>query len=52
MVHAGLQGQPDVAAAIEVHELAEARPRLATATMAAPGAALGDQPGALQGALD
>src|SRR5262245_48343381 len=37
LVRRGLQRQPRVAAAIEMHQLAEARPRLAPAPMPAAG---------------
>ena len=48
---AGDQAQPGMGAAVEVQQVAEAGPRLAPAAMTAPGAALADQAGLLQGQL-
>ncbi len=48
----GEQGQPAMATAVEMEQLAEAGPRLAPPPVAAPGAVFGHQPGALQGLLD
>src|SRR5207245_10347273 len=46
------EGKPAMAAAVEMNQLAEAGPRFPTPAMAAPGAALGDEAGRLQGELD
>ena len=46
------QGEPGMAAAVEVQELAEARARLAAAAMAPPGAPLADEAGLLERELD
>jgi hypothetical protein len=48
----GPEGQPAVAAAVQVHQFAEARPRLAAPAMPAAGPALGHQAGRLQRLLD
>jgi hypothetical protein len=44
----GDEGEPAVAAAIEVQQFPETRARLAPAAMSAPGSALAHQPGALE----
>jgi len=48
----GDEGQPAMAAAVEMQQFAEARAGLAPAAVAAPGAVLGDEAGALQGLFD
>src|SRR5215468_4708690 len=46
------QGEPAVAAAVQMQQLAEARARLAPAAMPTAGAAFGHEPRALQSLLD
>src|SRR6266446_749930 len=46
------QGEPGMQTAIEMHQLAETRPRLPSAPMAASRATLGDEARRLQGLLD
>jgi hypothetical protein len=48
----GEQGEPVMATAVEVQQLAEARPRLAAATMATPGLLFRNEARGLQGLLD
>src|SRR6266852_2803861 len=48
----GDEGEPAMATAVEMQQLAEARPGRPAAPVAAAGAVLGHEPGALQGLLD
>src|SRR5207302_5773342 len=48
LLRVGAQAQPRMSTAVEVQQLAEARPGLAPAAMPAPGAALAHQAGLLQ----